>query len=65
MIEKPPVVSSLEMVDVLMNEKHYLPLSPIIEKANNEYEHWKSLKYKNCLMVSLHRICGNALKCSG
>lgn len=46
MIEKPPVVSSIEMVDVLMNEKHYLPLSPIIEKANNEYEHWKSLKYK-------------------
>lgn len=46
MIENPPRITTQEMVDVLMNVVHYSPLLPLIEKANDSYEPWKSIKYK-------------------
>lgn len=64
MIETPPCITQEEMVDVLMNINHYSPLFPLIAKANDSYEPWKSLKYKrlpegfttknlwNCVKVS-------------
>lgn len=46
MIEKPPVISHEEMADVVLNNGHYRSLLPLVEKANELYEPWKSVKYK-------------------
>ncbi len=45
MIEKPPTTNYLEAASTIMTPQ-YSKLEPLINKINDEYEYWDSVKYK-------------------
>ena len=47
MIEKPPTTNYLELARTIMTPQ-YSKLEPLINKINDGYEYWDSVKYKKC-----------------
>lgn len=45
MIEKAPEISNLELTNAVLNPM-YSQLEPLIDKINDKYEYWDSVKYK-------------------
>ena len=46
-VENPPKITPEEMLDSLVNPPHE-DIAALIEKINEEYEYWDSVKYKKC-----------------
>ena len=46
-IEKPPIITPEEMLDSLVNPPHE-DIAALIDKINEEYEYWDTVKYKKC-----------------
>lgn len=46
-VENPPKITPEEMLDSLFNPPHE-DIAALIEKINEEYEYWDSVKYKKC-----------------
>ena len=46
-IENPPKITQEELLDSLVNPPHE-DIAALIEKINEEYEYWDTVKYKKC-----------------
>ena len=46
MIEKPPTIKSDELGKLMLDKSQNEALSSLIDKINDEYEYWDSVKYK-------------------
>ena len=61
MIERPPIITERDLAAVMLdkskrpNEK----LSALIDKINDDYEYWDTVKYKTARkVVHPHKNCG-------
>ena len=46
MIEKPPTFKSDELGKLMLDKTQNEALSSLVDKINDEYEYWDSVKYK-------------------